>query len=901
MKRYSQIISKFYERINSCYRYLFFGFTMLLISNNISLKGQCPDGITNYWTFNNDKPSITRDTIGTCDGSSGINSSTAPDGQVGKASSFNGTRYINFPNYPNYYWTTSLSVTLWCKFTQSSTIPMVMVGYDKTGSTHWWLGAEESTGNPSFYLYDDTRTGDGVVGSSPINNNVWHFLAATYNASDNSLRLYVDGVLVANSTEIYSNPFTADSDLGMGAMFRDGAWDYFYTGLLDEVALYNRALTSSEIAQLYTKGLSGGSYCMMITSKPEFTSDPVKGVQLGDTYTYDVEAVGLPDPTYSLIVAPPGMNIHDITGVITWNPVETGTYNVLVQAMNIAGNTNQAFTVKVVDPCINGMLTYFTFEEGAGSMTYDDAYFITGTLQNNPSWSTGIEGGGLTFDGVNQYMDFPDDQNYYDWPVGKSFSFEIWCQSFETLNELQVIIGRETAGSTHWWIGTHSSTGNAAFFLYDASQNGGGLLGKTTINDDEWHHIVAVRDAATGHNILYVDGSLEADSVFTYSTGFTSASNVQVANFLQGGSHNYFFNGILDEIAIYDRALSESEVREHYSKGIYNYGYCGNFTLAPDIISQPVNRCYVNKEYIYQVEALGVPAPTFNLTGAPAGISINTFSGKISGIPATAGDYSITITANSTSGSDIQTFTLEVLESCIGNTSFYFDFEETDGDIIYDAFSPREGYLLNSPERTDGLIGSAIQFDGVNQRAYIPKEEEFDWSSDQSFTIELWCLPDTVTDLPQVMMGRDIPGSTHWWIGTLSNTGIPAFFLYDADRVGGGVNGMNSIHDGNWHHLAAVREGNTGHTLLYVDGELQADSTRTYANDFTADDHVQIANLYKDFTNKYFFKGKLDEIAIYKRALTADEIRGHYVHGLSGENYCDAAQLGPYIILEPFH
>ena len=869
-------------------------------------NAQCPDGITNYWTFNNDNPSITRDTIGSCDGNGGMNSSSAPVGQVGKASNFNGSRYVNFPDYPGYAWTSSLSVTLWCKFSSLADLPMVMLGYDRSGSTHWWIGAEATTGRPSFYLYDNTRTGGGVIGSANIHNNAWHFLAATYNATDQSLRLYVDGVLQADSVRSYSNPFTADGDMGMGAMYRDGAWKYFYTGLLDEAALYNRALTSSEITQLYSKGINKGSYCMLVTSKPQIISEPVRGVQLGETYTYQVETTGTPDPTYSLLVSPAGMTIHDITGQITWNPSTAGTYNVLVQAMNIAGNTTQPFTVKVVNPCISGLQTYFTLNEGTGNITYDDAYFIEGNLVNNPIWATGVEGNGITFNGVDQYMVFPDDDGLYDWPVGKSFSIELWCRSLETQNDLQVMIGRETAGSTHWWLGTQSNTGHAAFFLYDAAQNGGGLFGSTSINDNNWHHIVAIRDAATGYNRLYVDGSLEADTVFTYTTGFSSAADVQVANFLRGSDHNYFFDGTIDEIAIYDKGLTAAEIIEHHTKGVNHFGYCGNFTLAPDITSSPLTRCYVNKEYHYQVEVLGVPAPVFNLSGAPSGLSINTFTGEISGIPKTPGDYPLTITANSASGTDVQSFTLEVLASCIGNTSIFFSFEEEHGDTAYDAFSAREGYLINSPARTEGLIGNALSFNGLDERMFIPKEEEFNWPSNQSFTIELWCLPGAVPELLQVMIGRDEPGSTHWWMGTSSNTGtggegLPVFYLFDAGREGSGVIGNTAIHDGNWHHLAAVRDGSTNHTLLYVDGELQADSVRTYTLDFSADAQLQVANLYIDYTNKYFYEGLLDEIAIYQKALTSDEIRGHYRHGLEGRDYCEAAQLGPFIIIEVFH
>ncbi len=721
-------------------------------------------------------------------------------------------------------------------------------------------------------------------------------MTATYNTSDNSLRLYIDGDLVAEDTRSYSRPFTADSDLGMGAMYTDGEWKYHYTGLLDEVALYDRALTSNEVNQLFTKGSEKGSYCMLQTTKPEIVSEPIQGVKLGDTYLYNVVANGTPDPTYSLKIAPSGMTINDVTGEISWDPSTTGTYNVLVEAMNIAGNTTQPFTVKVVDPCITGMTTYFTFEEESGDITWDDANFIQGDLHNNPTWGPGISEGGLTFNGTDQYMTFSDDQNFYDWPAGNSFTFEFWCQSLENQNALQVMLSRGTLTNTNWWFSTHSSTGYATFFLYDEGRNGGGIVGTTNINDGEWHHIVGIRDAAAGYNILYVDGKLEADSAFTYSSSFSSTTLVQVANFLENGSHKYYFDGTLDEIAVYDRVLGPAEVTEHYTKGFNNFGYCSNVTIEPKIISKPVTNCYVNQEYTYQVEALGVPAPTFNLTGAPSGLSINTFTGKISGKPTIPGEYSMSVTASGI-GSDVQKFTLEVLASCIGNTSFYFDFEEADGDIVYDVFSPREGHLINSPERGEGLVGNTIQFNGNDQRIFIPKEEEYNWSGSESFTIELWCLPGAVPELLQVMIGRDVPGSTHWWLGTSSNTGsgegIPVFYLFDAAREGSGVIGNSTIHDGNWHHLAAVREGNTGHTMLYVDGELQADSSRIYTNDFAADVNIQVANIYIDYQNKYFYEGKLDEIAIYKAALSADEIRGHYRYGLTGSRLLRCSPIRP--------
>jgi len=81
---------------------------------------------------------------------------------------------------------------------------------------------------------------------------------------------------------------------------------------------------------------------------PVTTSVPVTAGIVGQLYTYDVNAIGEPAPTYGLAGTPPsGMTIDGSTGVIAWMPTETGTFDVTVEAVNTVGVASQSFAVTV--------------------------------------------------------------------------------------------------------------------------------------------------------------------------------------------------------------------------------------------------------------------------------------------------------------------------------------------------------------------------------------------------------------------------------------------------------------------------------------------------------------------------------------------------------------------------
>jgi hypothetical protein len=125
---------------------------------------------------------------------------------------------------------------------------------------------------------------------------------------------------------------------------------------------------------------------------PAITSAPVTSGMLGQLYIYDVDASGIPAPTYSLTVFPAGMTINPATGLIEWTPAIGGSYDVRVEAANQAGTDFQEFTIQVggCDYAVGDANGNHVFN--GLDVTYSVSYFKGGPpppyscLCNNSTW-----------------------------------------------------------------------------------------------------------------------------------------------------------------------------------------------------------------------------------------------------------------------------------------------------------------------------------------------------------------------------------------------------------------------------------------------------------------------------------------------------------------------------------
>ncbi len=223
--------------------------------------------------------------------------------------------------------------------------------------------------------------------------------------------------------------------------------------------------------------------------------------------------------------------------------------------------------------CPSGITEYWHFDETTGSQ-FSDAINSNNAICTDPGCpfpDTGKINGALTFDGIDDALDVNADATF-DWLSTDSFSIEFWVKTDTTTcsTSPEVIVGRSDGTNLlQWWVGC-ATGGNAAFYLSDKNRSSGGTyLSGSAINDAKWHHIVAIRDVDTGTLKLYIDGQLDASTSDNTQTDLDSSAalNIGWLNLDEG----YYFNGTIDELALYNRVLSEREIKSHYYLA---WGYC---------------------------------------------------------------------------------------------------------------------------------------------------------------------------------------------------------------------------------------------------------------------------------------------------------------------------------------
>jgi uncharacterized repeat protein (TIGR01451 family) len=549
----------------------------------------CPASMISYWKLDETSGTTFDDYYNGNDAS--CSTDHCPDfatGRVSGALDFNGTSdYLTVEDDDSLDWASDASFTieLWAKFSNASSKNKVMIGRDQTGGTHWWLGAKQDSGTVVFQLKATDGSGGSITGYTPTNDDQWHHIVAVKDGSTNQNRLYVDGIEEDSETYTYTAGFDATTTLGIGYMAYHGVPDYYYDGLLDEIALHSVALSEVEIQQHYLNGLAEHGYCEVFP--PEIRSTPVTEAAVGWLYNYDVDAIGNPVPTYALTTGSTGMMIDGNTGLISWTPDvgQEGSHNIEVEASNSEGTDTQTFSINVAEagPCPVGMISYWKLDETSGT-TFDDYY-----NDNNaecpgtkcPTPAIGQVNGGQAFDGSNDEINVPADASL-DWGANDSFSIEFWMKRSGTINVNDVIVGRDDPStSLHWWVGV-STSGKPHYNLAATNGDGTSVAGTTNLNDGYWHHVVAVRDADNGVNLIYVDGRKDGSTPkLSYSAGFGSATAALNIGWLSL-SKIYTYDGIVDEVALYNKALSPAEIQQHYQNGLAGLGHCASIAIAKE-------------------------------------------------------------------------------------------------------------------------------------------------------------------------------------------------------------------------------------------------------------------------------------------------------------------------------
>ncbi|MBK8905300.1 MAG: putative Ig domain-containing protein [Anaerolineaceae bacterium] len=210
-------------------------------------------------------------------------------------------------------------------------------------------------------------------------------------------------------------------------------------------------------------------------------------------------------------------------------------------------------------------LAYWQLEEVAAP--YADAIAShNGTCTNCPTAdATGLAGTAQEFSASTMDTITVPASFEFDWSASDNFSVELWVKAepgvtCATANE--VMVGRGTPGSGHWAIGCDSATGKARFELSDTAGNSVTLLSDRVITNGRWHHLVAGRDGVNGLSFLHLNATDSTTTAAVYETGplVTTTADLTIGS-INGGR---FFNGLLDEVAIYGGAVPQTERYTHY-------------------------------------------------------------------------------------------------------------------------------------------------------------------------------------------------------------------------------------------------------------------------------------------------------------------------------------------------
>ncbi|MBI2580281.1 hypothetical protein HYV85_00555 [Candidatus Woesearchaeota archaeon] len=783
-------------------------------------------------------------------GSGGTGSGWTSGGKRGKALVFDGENdFVNTTNDESVNFTSkNFTVEAWIKPAFSGgTHTIVSKGAQEVASWRFfiyqntWLILEtvNSGGNP--------QTG---INNYAFANNTWYHVAAV--RTGDNVTVYIDGVNRTNILAVHNNIIPTTKNLVIGSV---GTGAQFFNGSIDEVKVWSRALSSQEINASFQAGtyglfrnftgLNDGNY-----SYRAFVVDAAGNVNRTEARNVTVDTVA---PTISFI-APTDANASFLNR--TWTLVNTSTTETSEHSVFVDFNRS--------------LVGYWRFEDDGDTNASDfSSYNNNGTLVNfgclaadcnltggatrvaSGFVSSGKRGKALAFDGDGDYVNVSNSASFNV----ENFTIEMWFNPKDADGFTNTLLNRhaQTTGDGHWWLHTDLTEFQ---FGYSNSSTTPQVSLASTFSKDVWAHIAVTFSRATGNVTLYKNGAFTSTNI-SYNMLNTTSGDLYIGSYQ--GIASYSFNGTIDEVKIWNRALNETEINASYSAGTYRYSK--NFTGLSD-----GNYSY----YAAVVDSAGTLVQTTNRT-----IYVDTVAPAISLIantPANASVLGSSFIFINTSENDAGNNHNELSAFIDFNNSLvgYWRFEEGSGNVSVD-FS---GYGNNgnisgiSTGLTNwtsaGKRGGGLYFNGSgspggsdSSNLTIPGSVSLNNIS-EAITMEAWVNPDRYTGSGTVMI-KD--GSSYLQMDTAGQV-IAYFYGLTAP---GYHNSGYIVPLNTWTHLAVVYNGS--HVNIYRNG------VENYTNASSGSITKTGLVLASDKS------GVMDELKIWNRALSRQEINASFHAG----------------------
>jgi len=598
-------------------------------------------------------------------------------GKYNSALSFNGTSaYVDLGNPALLQLTGSMTVSAWVNAAANPPDDGQIVAKSNDASG-WQFKTTPDTGPETFGIaVSPTATGHAQRYTTTVRAlNTWYYVAGVYDATAKTLSTYVNGVLNNGtlSGTVAATQVNAAVNVNIGRRLTTGTTGGFYfNGLIDEVRIYNRALSQAEIqADMNTplgtptpppappvlaspaNGTTGvatnptlswnastgaASYRVQVSTDSTFattfadqsgittTSYAASGLAAGTRYFWHVNATNAggtsaysgafsfttssppPPPAVPVLATPAnGATGVAVAPALTWNAstgaatyrlqlstdstfattfidqagITTTTYTASglanskkyfwhVNATNAGGTSAYSGAFSFTTAALpSGLVAAYAFDEGSGTTVADKSgNNLTGTI-NGATWTSGKYGNALSFNGTSAYVDLGNPALLQ---FTGSMTVSAWVNAAANPPDDGQIVAKSNDASG-WQFKTTPDTGPETFgFAVSPSAGTHTQRYTTTVRAlSTWYYFAGVYDATAKTLSTYVNGVLDNGTLSgaVGATQVNAAVNVNIGRRVTTGTAGgYYFNGVIDEVRIYSRALSQAEIQSDMNTGL---------------------------------------------------------------------------------------------------------------------------------------------------------------------------------------------------------------------------------------------------------------------------------------------------------------------------------------------
>ncbi|MEM8707965.1 MAG: LamG-like jellyroll fold domain-containing protein, partial [Actinomycetota bacterium] len=441
------------------------------------------------------------------------------------------------------------------------------------------------------------------------------------------------------------------------------------------------------------------------------------------------------------------------------------------------------------DACELAAVAHWTFDDGAGAIATDAAGGNDLTLTGAPSWNpaTGHRNGSLVLGGPVEYASADDADLPATMPgastwAGGDFTMAAWINPTDLSDRRPILSkqGTSSGGARRSFLlsaGTSGGGGELYFEMYssDASADKTSLTSALPLALDTWQHVAVTYEfVGDGTSVItmYVDGEVAATTATAAGPLQANSQPLDVGRYFWSNGYARYFEGQLDELRIFDSALTQDAIRNFAGPGTPpgNVAPTAAFTVDPSVGEIPLD---------IDVDASG----SGDSDGTIAAYDWDFGDGTLgTGVTAThsyaaAGTYTITLTVTDDDGdTDTSTASVTAREPGSGPAPVvWWTFDEGGGSVAADSVGGNDlalsaGVSLDTAAGTatfDGSTGFGERADGDLSPA-VPAAGAF---TGDDFSITSWVWFDDLDDRRPIMskQGTSSGGGNRGFLFTSGN------------------------------------------------------------------------------------------------------------------------------------